>query len=501
MSKRYYFLIVFAILGALTAIAYFIIPPETKDSKVQLVWTTDPNPQRQPQVALFNKLYPQDNLTIDPDNSGEMKVLVQCSAGMGPDIIGHVGEYSIMKYYSSGVLWDVTEQAKEMGFGPDTLPDSIKSFVMIEGLDEKGNLTKRQYAYPCSVSHQFIIYNKNIFDRYNVPYPPENLRWSQYVEIAKKLTIFKSKDSKTPDIFGGAGVDPVILIWEKGGRILNDYGTRCLLDSKRAIDAMVFLHELYYKHGIEPTPVQQAGVTSQGGWGNGYITWFGEGKIAMLWGARYNLIQLRRFIFEQKKMKEKWIKDHPQANRYFGPPVLNLGACLIPRFDYHSRTTRARVRGAGINSHSKKRREALNFLQYLASPEYSKLINQGADSKPGNKAYVTLEKLMHSNWPEEKQVNEIAIKAVSGSRIFPRSHFVSYSAINRNLKLVTDKIINDNERKLTREQIAREMKTITENINLEIARSIKRNRKLKKLYKKMLEDGAEPTVMDLKNIK
>jgi ABC-type glycerol-3-phosphate transport system substrate-binding protein len=458
MSKRYYFLLVFAILGVLTAIAYFTIPSEVREGKVQLVWTTDPNPQRQPQVALFNKLYPQDHLTIDPDNSGEMKVLVQCSAGMGPDIIGHVGEYSIMKYYESGVLWDVTEQAKLMGFGPDTLSDSVKSFVMIEGLDKNGKLTKRQYAYPCSVSHQFIIYNKNIFDRYNVPYPPENLRWDQYLQIAKKLTKYKDKKSPTPSIFGGAGVDPVILIWEKGGRILNDSGTRCLLDSKRAIEAMVFLHELYYKHGVEPTPVQQAGVTSQGGWGNGYITWFGEGKVAMLWGARYNLIQIRRFIFEQKKMKKQWIKDNPRSNGYFGPPVLNLGACLIPRFNYRNRVTRARVRGAGVNSHSPRRREALNFLQFLASPEYSQLINAGADSKPGNKAHTTIEKLTHPDWPEEKQVNEIALKAVSGSRMFPRSHFVSYAALTRNLKLVTDKIINDNERKMTKDQIAEEMK-------------------------------------------
>jgi ABC-type glycerol-3-phosphate transport system substrate-binding protein len=501
MSQRYYFLIAFAFLGILTAITYFIVPPAIRSGKVQLVWTTDSNPQRQPQVALFNKLYPEDHLTIDPDNSGEMKVLVQCSAGMGPDIIGHVGEYSIMKYYSSGVLWDVTKEAKSMGFGPDTLPESIKSFVMIEDLDKEGKLTKRQYAYPCSISHQFILYNKNIFDKYNMPYPPEDLRWDQYIKIAKKLTIFKNKDSKTPDIFGGAGADPVILIWEKGGRILNEHGTRCLLDSKRAIEAMTFLHELYYKHGVEPTPIQQTGVTSQGGWGNGYITWFGEGKVAMLWGARYNLIQLRRFIYEQKIAKKRWIEKNPQANGYFGPPVLNIGASLIPRFDYSRRTTRARVRGAGINSHSKKREDALNFLQYLASPQYSELINKGADSKPGNKAHVSLENLAHPDWPEEKQINEVAIKAVSGSRIFPRSMFVSYATITRNLKLVTDKIVNDNQKSLTKEEIAQEMKKITENINLEIARNIKRNPKLKKLYDKMLENGAEPVVMDLKSVK
>jgi hypothetical protein len=111
-----------------------------------------------------------------------------------------------------------------------------------------------------------------------------------------------------------------------------------------------------------------------------------------------------------------------------------------------------------------------------------------------------MEDFMHPDWPEEKPLHEISIKATPDGRVMPRSFFVSYASINRNLKLVLDQIINDNERKLTREQIAEDLKKITDNINLEIARNIKRNPKLMKIYKKMLKDGAEPIAMDLKEI-
>ncbi len=499
MPVRKFLLAVFAILAMLTLATIILIPKNIGKDKIQLVWTTDPNPQREPQVLLFNRLYPQDHLSIDSDNSDAMKVLVQSSAGMGPDIIGHVGEYSIQKYKDAGLLWDVTDQAKKMGFSPDTLPESIRPFVMMWTLDKKGELVKRQFAYPCSFSHQFIFYNKNIFDKRKISYPPEDLTWKEYINVAEKLTVYTGKIDNVPSIFGGAGVDPITLIWEKGGDILNKDGTRCLLDSKAATDAMEFLHNLYYKYKIEPTPTQRVGVSSQGGWGIGNITWFAEGKISMLWGARWALIQLRRFIIEQHAVKKKWIKEHPKAKKYEGPEVLRIGACFVPRFGGKERHTRYSVRCAGINPNSKNRKEALNFLQFLASKEYSRTINKGADGKPANKKYNNIEDFTNKYWPEEKQVHEISLKATLHGKMLSRSMFVSYSQIMQNLKLVTDKIVSNPG--LTRKDIAKILSQANRNINLEIARNIKRNPKQMTIYKKLLELGAQPIALDLNKVK
>ena len=274
---KYFLISIFSILVLWILVTVALIPEKEVGDKTPLVWTTDPNPQRETQVDVFNKLYPDCSLRIDPDNSGVMKVVVQSSAGMGPDIVGGVGFRNFKTYHDTGILWDVTDQAKKMGFGPKTLPEPVRPLVMMRVMNDKGEFEDRQYLYPANVYNIYIVYNKNIFDKYGVPYPPQDITWQEYIEIGRKLTVYENEGDKIPLVFAGAGIPPEIIIWEKGGDILNPDGTRCLLDSKETIAAMVFYHDLFFKHKIEPTPVQKAGVTSQGGWGgSGYYNWVGE---------------------------------------------------------------------------------------------------------------------------------------------------------------------------------------------------------------------------------
>jgi len=496
---KYFLLGVFVFLGVFTAVVISMIPAKVHSDKKPVVWTTDPNPQRDPQVDAFNKMFPDQHLSIDPDNSGVMKVVVQSSAGMGPDVIGHVHGTTIQTYHEAGILMDVTEEAKKMGFDPSTLPESVRDYVMLREMNDKGEIVKRQYVYPCNVYHTYLFYNKNIFDKYNVPYPSEDLTWEEYIKIGKKLTVFDEDEVEIPAIFGGTGANFDLIVWGKGGKFLNADGTRCLINSKEVADAVEFYHDLYFKHGIEPSPTQKAGVSSKGGWGAGNISWFGEGKVSMLWGARWMLIQIRRFISEQEKKKAMWIKDNPNAKEYGGPPVLRMGACLVPRFKNTKRYTRYGARCAGINKNSKNKEGALKFLKYLSTAEYSKTINDGADSKPGNEKYNTLDLFLHPDWPDEQQIHEISIKAIPDGRLRPRSFFVSEAVINKNIKLITDKVISDDDNDLSRGEIENTLETIADNINNEIAKNIERNPKLKKIYDKLIENGAEPITQQKKD--
>ena len=123
---------------------------------------------------------------------------------MGGDIIDAICEDNLQTYHDAGILMDLTDVAKKMGFGPDTLTDSVRSLVMVKEMDKNGKLVDRQYTYPMNIFHLYIIYNKNIFDKYGVPYPPEDLTWEEYMKLAKKLTIY-GDDSKVPEVFGGMG--------------------------------------------------------------------------------------------------------------------------------------------------------------------------------------------------------------------------------------------------------------------------------------------------------
>ncbi len=484
---KYVLFSTFAVLAIWTTVAVSLLGSVGSGSKTPLVWTTDPNPQRDPQVHWFNEFYPDCELRIDPDNSGVMKVVVQSSARMGPDIIGHVNEFNVQTYADAGIIWDLTDYASARGFGPETLPETVRPLVL---LHDPETLEQRQFLYPCNVYHQYIVYNKNIFDEHGVPYPPEDLTWEQYIELAQKLTVFEGEDKRIPRVFGAADAQPEILIWGKGGDLLNKDGTRSLLGEPEAVAGMVFYHDLLFKHNVEPTPTQKAGVTSQGGWGGGsYRNWFGEGKVAMLVGARWMLIQFRRFISDQREAMARWEEEHP-GEPYTGPVPVRMGACLMPRFKDGRRYTKFGARCVGINKMSPNREAALNFMEYIAGEKYSELINLGADSKPGNKAYNEMDQFRHPDWLEEEQVHLMSIRSIPYGRVSPRSMFVPNATIFRYFRMAKDQLVANPD--LTEDDIARVMAKTAERIDQEIARNIDRTPRLRGIYEKLLARGAEP---------
>ena len=497
MSMRWNIVIVVAVLALMSMIAMIWQPDLDLQGRKPLVWTTDPNPQRDDQVATFNKMYPAYKLRIDPDNTGSQKVITQCSANMGPDVIDAVTNSSYQLYHSAGVLKDVTEDAKKMGFGPDTLAPSVRSLVMLKVMDKDGRIKERQFIYPSNVFHVFLFINKNVFKKHGVSLPKGDVTWEQILKIARKLTIYENKGDSIPQSFGINGIGLIELIWQKGGSLINKEGTRSLLDSKEAVDAAVFLHDLYYKYKVMPSPTQKAGMSAQGGWGSGNFNYLADGRVAMMPSGRYALIQFRRLIREQKKAREKFLKENP-GRKNEAPEVLKLGACLFPRFKGKKRYTRFGARCTGVNADAENPEGALSFMQYLASRQYADLINQGADSKPGPEKYCKLEMMKNPLYKGEDDVDKMTLASVPFGRTISRSPFISVSKLNRILDKVQQKITAKED--LSREEIAAALKRAAMQTDEVIARNIKRTPHLYKFYNKLLEQGAQPIKLNLDEV-
>lgn len=497
MSMRWNIAIIAMVLFIMSIIAMIWQPNLDLQGKQPLVWTTDPNPQRDDQVATFNKMYPEYKLRIDPDNTGSQKVITQCSANMGPDLIDAINNSNYQLYHSAGVLKDITEEAVKMGFGPDTLAPSVRSLVMLKVLDKDGNIKERQFIYPSNVYHVFLILNKNVFKRNGVAIPKGDITWGKLLEVARKLTVFANKGDSIPKSFGLSGIDLTSLIWEKGGAIINQDGTRSLLDSEAVLDAAVFLHDLYYKYKVMPSPTQKARMAAQGGWGSGNFNYLADGRIAMLATARYSLIQFRRLIRSQKIARAKFLKAHPDRKAE-APEVAELGACLFPRFKGKKRYTRFGARCTGVNLAAKNPQGALDFMQYLASRQYADLINQGADSKPGPAKYCTLAMMKNLEYQGEEDIDEMTIASVPFGRIIPRSPFISMFKVIRILRKVSSKITA--KEALSRAEIAIALKRATMQTDEVIARNIKRTPQLYKFYMKLLEQGAKPIKLNLDEV-
>jgi hypothetical protein len=156
------------------------------------------------------------------------------------------------------------------------------------------------------------------------------------------------------------------------------------------------------------------------------------------------------------------------------------------------------ARCAGINVKSKHREEALKFLQYLASSEYCRQINMGADSKPGPVKYNSMKHYINPDFKGEEDIHRVSLESVPFGRTYRRSPFISISQIRRIVDKVQQKLIATPE--ITEEEIREICKRASDKIDEIIARSISRNNKLRKLYLKMLENGAEPVRLDLEEV-
>ncbi len=482
---------IYAGLGLFSLLVWWSIPKPGTDGKTHLSWLSWNGPERICQAEEFNKLNPDCKLTIDPDNGGVTKVVVQCSANMGGDIIDFVNQENIQTYVDAGILKDITDDAKEMGFGLDTVPESCHPAIRIKVLDKNGNIQYRQFAYPMNIVDNYIIYNKDIFDKYKVPYPPKDLTWEKYIEIAKKLTIYQDKDDRIPLIFGARGASLKTIIWEKGGRIMNRDGTRCLLNSKEAVDSLCFFHDLIYKYKVEPTATMSSGVTTSNGKKASY-SWLADGRLAMAFGARWYLMMMRPYFRNRQKEIDAWKQAHPDEKIYSGPKPYRFGACQVPRFKNGPRYTDCGGRNVAINAASPNAGKALKFLQYAAGKDYAKQIIDVADCKPPNKKFHKKELFYSREYPEEKEIHDMSIEAGKYGRMEELSPLIDNITVTREFKELSAKIQSNPH--LTRKGIQELADYSAGKINRRIAENIRKNKRLHLFYEKILENGGEPAL-------
>lgn len=440
----------FAICGLLSLILYIAAqatlqkPPE--NNIVHLTWGTDPNPARTAQVGLFAKQYPGFEVTVDPQAQDSTKLIVRCATGSGPDIID-LGQDTMNSLVDAGILLDLTPHAKTMGFDPSRTYPAVKGSIEIGG---------RQYRFPCNVVANAVIYNKQIFDDHGVPYPKENWNYEDFIRTAKQIQETPSKSGKKHLAIANWSNVAFFedLLMGCGGNLFSRDGLHCTLNSPEALRALNQYHDLVYKHKVIPTPADAAAMSSQGGWGSGGLNWFSEGKAAMIFIGRWYIVQVPNF------------------------PALqgHLGAITVPRVGDRPSSSVAGTRAAGVNAKSPNRAAALKFLQYLASPEYSRMIVADGDSLPPSPAVATTGQAMVNTMVPDARFHEPFLQAIESARPLNFSPFIDALTVTRWIQEYVDKVDN---RLLTPEQA---LNALSAQIDKQIGINLERQPTLQKLY-------------------
>lgn len=127
-----------------------------------------------------SKKYPNVTMEIMRNSKGSTPEELLAS-GEFPDLI-YTSNPGMPNFKLLGLPEDLNELVKKQKmdltrFQQRTL-DAIKLF------SEKGEL----YAIPFSENYSMMLYNKDIFNKFGVPYPKEGMDWEQTVDLAKKVT-------------------------------------------------------------------------------------------------------------------------------------------------------------------------------------------------------------------------------------------------------------------------------------------------------------------------
>jgi ABC-type glycerol-3-phosphate transport system substrate-binding protein len=235
----------------------------------------------------------------------------------------------------------------------------------------------RIYGFPTNAAVNGIWFHKDVLDAAGVAYPKGQWKWDQLIPLAQKLTI---RDERGRVLRYGFLCDWdqnwMQFVMQNGGRFYSDDGSRCVIDSPQAAEAMHFLHDTIYKYRIAPNPTEELAMATQGGWGSGTITLFAAKRGALAVGARWWLCTLRDY------------RD------------LKLGAAEAPYSKVH--VFRGYGKATLINRASPHRQQALHFLQYQSSEAYNNLINKQADGLGPMIRYTQTESFLHDpDHPEE----------------------------------------------------------------------------------------------------
>ncbi|MBL0926333.1 MAG: extracellular solute-binding protein [Phycisphaerales bacterium] len=388
-----------------------------------LVWSTDDNPARAVQCQLFREWHlrtygePIDIVT-DPTNRDITKTIVQCVAGAGPDIIESYGPIQLRQLVSAGVALDVTDAAKQKGFGPDRVfPVAVYS-MSIDG---------RQYAFPCNIGYTVLFFHRDLFAEAGIPEPKGPWSIEQLIEVGRTLT---ARDT-TGRRVGIMGMHPTPMAMANGARLFTDDGTACVYNDPRTVAAFRAYQDLMYRHKVMPTPAEAASMAAAGGANmnadaasasasalfaakvsamvtDGRWSYKGlaernrdrvirpamERTIAALAGKTDESSRTERELLESALRSLVVEVLRPISDGQYAAMeraltaddrrlLLNLGVAHIPSLRTEP-TYEAGARVAIANRASPRRDYAVRFLEFLASEDYNNQINFTFDSIAGD---------------------------------------------------------------------------------------------------------------------
>lgn len=387
---------------------------------------------------------PKVEMRLDASSNDMSKKIIQSVSGIASDVMEVYGDGNVQFMASGGLVADVTEDARRLGFGPEVTYPGLTASMMYEG---------RQYSFPRNPCTMMLWVNKETFARHGQPLPP--VRWDieEFERRGKAFMAAANPPGGRRTVFFANWISPFALRRTFGLDVFNETMTRCVLNDPRTARTYALIQKWTDVDHIFPDSTERAGFSTEGGLRGGDGQLFLNGNFAMLNSGRYQLFQFRSF----EKPMQLGVVEAPHGG--------------IPCNIFFSGE-------ATVYRGSRNLDLAKLFLAFYASEEYSMQIVKDGDGLPPIPKYTkTGEYLRPKEYPNEWGCHEVfAEDAIQHSLSPSFSPFLQYNEVMQCEWTVSGAIT---AKRMTPEEGARE---VEERITRKMAANLSDNPRLKRKY-------------------
>jgi multiple sugar transport system substrate-binding protein len=374
--------------------------------------------------------YPEAEVRVDSANTESWKKIIQGVSGVAGDVMDMWSPGGDMYFYNEvGIIEDLTDAARELGFDVSTTYPALETSLTVEG---------RQFMYPCNVTTSMYYVNKDTFRKYGMEPPPYRWTFEDFERIGKEFRDRANRGLKRQLHFITEGLDPWLMLRSLGLDPFNETGTEATLDDPRFVRVLELIRKWTYEDRILPSAADRASFSTQSGYGGATLQLFDTGNFAMFKSGRYALIQLRKF------------------------GKLSMGLSEPPHGGFPN--TDIASRAAAVYVGSQHKQHAKHFLAYLASDDYNETFIDDPDALPPNPKYTEREDFLRpKDYPNEWGLHEGFAKSAITIAI-PVTHvpFFSTWEFVREFGGAQDRIMTEPPLSTTEEAVKRAHRRLNE---------------------------------------
>lgn len=352
-----------AVLTLVSAFLYWTLPAERNDRPI-IYWITQDDENKREIVSVFHDWLraeglPDIDLRIDNSNQDPTKKLVQGVSGVGADIFD-LYSYEQDLFPATGMLMDLTEPAKRLGFSPEHTYPALRSDLVING---------RQYGYPRNTGVSLLWVNRATFAKYGLPDPPSRWTLDEFEALGRRFVAAANPPGTRQRAYFVNGITREVIRRSLGLSNFNETGTRCMLDDPRNAEVLERMRRWVQVDRLMPTREEFEAMSADISGAGSIFSHFTSGRYAMVYTGHWAFIMIRpRGVFPLRAV------EPPNG----GFPNTEMGGGMI-----------------AVYQGTKHPNEALRFMQYLASDPFNRLIIKQADSLPPVPRYAQTEEFLH----------------------------------------------------------------------------------------------------------